>query len=137
MAVLTFSDSTGSYECLLFSEQLSKYGDMLQPGTSVILDVEAEVLADGIRLRLLRCRPLENIANSLPAEMTIFVSEEKCLDPASRLLETGGNGTVFIVVRSACASRESRIKLAGKYKLSPDLVCGLKSIAGINDVKLD
>jgi len=136
MAILTLSDPSGSYECLLFSETLNKFGEILQPGMSTILDVEAEALADGVRLRLLRARLLDDLATKTSQEMVIYANGEKCLEPAEKLLKTGGNGLVFFIVKSECATRESKIQLGGSYHLSADLAAGLKSIAGINDVEL-
>ena len=45
MAILTLSDPTGNFECLLFSEQIERFGSMLATGMSAILDVEAEAFA--------------------------------------------------------------------------------------------
>ncbi|MCF6327807.1 MAG: DNA polymerase III subunit alpha [Devosiaceae bacterium] len=136
MAILTLSDPSGSFECLLFSETLAKYGEILQPGNSAIINVEAEALSEGVRLRLLRARLLESIAQTVSREMVIFANDPKSLKPTAKLLEPGGNGVVFIVVKSTDATRESKIKLAGNYQLTPDLASGIKSISGINDVQL-
>ncbi len=43
---------------------------------------------------------------------------------------------MFLVAKSADGKDESQIQLAGKYTLNADLVGGIKSIAGVNDVEL-
>src|SRR5690606_32519321 len=40
MAIMTLSDTTGSYECIAFSEQLASYGEILKVGESVLVSVE-------------------------------------------------------------------------------------------------
>ncbi|HHB83705.1 MAG TPA: DNA polymerase III subunit alpha, partial [Devosia sp.] len=136
MAVLTLSDPTGNFECLMFSEQIAKYGDMLEAGMSAILTVEAEANSEGVRLRLIAANSLENIAQNAQRTMTIFVNEQKCLAPVAKLLSKGGNGSVYLVAKSESGAFESQIQLAGKYVLNADLVGGIKSIAGVNDVVL-
>src|SRR5690606_35536563 len=42
MAIITLSDATGSFEVIAFSEQITKFSDVLQAGKSVILGVEAD-----------------------------------------------------------------------------------------------
>lgn len=135
MAILTLSDPTGNFECMLFSEQISRFGDMLATGMSAILDVEAESQSDGVRLRMIGASSLENIAQNTERVITIFVKEEKCLSPISTLLKKGGNGTVHFVVKSSDGILESELSLHGKYQLDADLVGGIKSIAGVNDVE--
>ena len=42
MGVIQFSDTTGQYEAVLFSEGLAQFRDMLEPGRSVVITVSAE-----------------------------------------------------------------------------------------------
>ncbi|HHG90739.1 MAG TPA: DNA polymerase III subunit alpha [Devosia sp.] len=137
MAVMMFSDPSGSFECVMFSEQIAQFGELLQPGKSVILDVEADPQADGVRLRLLRARSIETQMRVLARNLRIYVNEKRCLDPVKKLLQPGGNGSVSVFVRSEDRSREFEICLPEKYLLNRDVAGGIKSIAGVNDVVLD
>ncbi len=136
MAILTLSDPSGSFECLMFSEQISQFGAVLETGMSAILDVEAEALPDGVRLRLLRAQSLENIAEQAVRKLIIYATHEKCIAPIAKLLAPGGRGSVHFIVRSPCGQRESEIALGGDYQLNADLAGGIKSMAGVNDVRL-
>ena len=40
MGIVTFSDSSGQFEAVLFSEMLQQYRDLLEPGKSLVLTVE-------------------------------------------------------------------------------------------------
>ncbi len=135
MAILSLSDPTGSFECVMFSEQISTYGDVLEEGMSAILKVEMEAGAEGVRLRLISARSLDKVALSIERELVIYARDEKCIRPVSRLLERGGNGTILFRVKSDCGRRESTLRLAGKFRVSSDLAGGIKSIPGVNDVR--
>ena len=38
MAIISLSDASGGYEVIAFSEQVSQFSEVLQPGKSVVLD---------------------------------------------------------------------------------------------------
>ncbi len=137
MAVMVFSDPSGSFECVMFSEQIAQFGELLQPGMSVILDVEADPQADGVRLRLLRARSIETQVQVLARELRIYVNARECLGPVKKLLQPGGNGSVSLFVRSEDRASEYEVCLPEKYLLNRDVAGGIKSIAGVNDVVLD
>ncbi len=137
MAIMVFSDPSGSFECVMFSEQIAQFGELLQPGLSVILDVEADPQPDSVRLRLLRARSIETEVHAVARELTVYVNNKECLAPVKKLLNAGGNGMVSLRVRSDDNSREYEIRLPQKYQLNRDVAGGIKSIAGVNDVVLD
>ncbi len=137
MAIMVFSDPSGSFECVMFSEQIAQFGELLETGMSVILDVEADNRADGVRLRLLRARSLDKAAQSAARQLTIYVNDKSCLAPIKTLLKTGGNGTISICVNSEDRTQEYEVKLAGTFQLDRDLAGGIKSIRGVNDVVLN
>jgi len=137
MAIMMLSDPTGSFECLAFSEQIESFGDLMQTGNSVILEVEADARAEGLRLRLIRVRSLKEVAEAAERRLEIHITDSKCLAPINTLLKPGGNGTVLVRVNTDGGAREYEIELKGRYRVNPDLVGGLKSIGGVNDVRLD
>src|SRR6476469_7244657 len=52
MGVVQLSDPSGSYDAVLFSEGLTEYRDLLEPGKSVVVLVSAEERPEGISLRI-------------------------------------------------------------------------------------
>ncbi len=136
MAIMMLSDPSGSFECLAFSEQIEEYGELLSAGNSVILEVEARHRPDGVSLSLLRVKSLKQAADAAERRLEIHVADQKCLAPISTLLKPGGNGTVLVCVNTDGGAREYEIELAGRFRVNPDLVGGLKSIGGVNDVRL-
>src|SRR5690606_15716096 len=63
MMILTLSDQSGTFECIAFSEQISEFGALAQPGASVVLQVAADERAEGISLRLISLEPIEGLAD--------------------------------------------------------------------------
>ena len=137
MMILSLSDQSGTFEVIAFSEQITQFGAILQPGNSVILEVGAQERAEGISLMLNGAKPIEGLAESIDRRLTIFTANEKALGPVSAQLKRGGNGTVsFVVIRDAGA-REYEIELPGKYSVSAEVAGGIKALDGIIDVRFN
>lgn len=137
MAIMGLSDPSGSFECIAFSEQIAQYGEHLEPGKSVVLEVEADQRPDGTSLRLLRAKPIDGAAESLGKHLTVFAADEKCLLPIKTQLKPGGEGAVsFVIIRDGGA-REYELSLRGNFRLTPELAGGIKSLSGVVDVRLD
>jgi len=137
MMILTLSDQSGTFECIAFSEQITQFGSILQPGNSVILEVGAQERAEGISLMLNGAKPIEGAAESIDRQLTIFAADVKALPSVGAQLKRGGNGTVsFVVIRDAGA-REYEIELSGKYLVSAEVAGGIKALDGITDVRFN
>ena len=136
MAIVTLSDPTGSFECLVFAEQLAQFGDHLEAGKSVILEVEADNRPDGIGLRLIGARALAEAAERIGRRLTVFVGEEQCLEPIRAQLRPGGEGTVSLVVIRDQGAREFEIELPGHYRVTTELAGAIRASAGVIDASL-
>jgi DNA polymerase III subunit alpha len=136
MAIMTLSDTTGSYECIMFSEQLAQYGDILKVGESVLISVEADERPDGIGLRLINAERLEKAAEKVGKRLTVFAGSEKCLPTIRTQLKPGGDGQVIFIVSRDRGAREYEIELPGGFRISPELAGGIKSLDGVVDVRL-
>ncbi len=135
MMILTLSDQSGTFECIAFSEQISEYGAILQPGNSVILQVGADERAEGISVRLMAAEPIEGQAEKIDRRLTIFMADAKALGPTSAQLKRGGNATVnFVVIRDG-GLREYEVELPGKYAVSAEVAGGIKALDGVTDVR--
>ena len=136
MAIISLSDASGAYEVIAFSEQVSQFSDVLQPGKSVVLSVEADERPDGISLRLINAELIEGLAEKVGRRLTVFAGDAKCLAPISTQLKPGGEGIVsFIVIRDAGA-KEYEIELKGGYRLTPEIAGSIKAMDGVVDVRL-
>jgi DNA polymerase-3 subunit alpha len=137
MAIISLSDASGGYEVIAFSEQISQFTNVLQPGKSVVLTVEADERPDGISLRLINAEPIDGLAEKIGRRLTVFAGSEKCLAPIASQLKPGGEGQVsFIVIRDAGA-KEYEIELKGGYRLSAEIAGSIKAMEGVVDVRLN
>ncbi|KQN74170.1 DNA polymerase III subunit alpha [Devosia sp. BK] len=137
MMILTLSDQSGTFECIAFSEQISQFGAILQPGNSVILEVGAQERAEGISLMLNGAKPIEGAAESIDRQLTIFAADAKALPSVGAQLKRGGNGTVSLVVIRDAGAKEYEIELPGKYAVSAEVAGGIKALEGITDVRFN
>ena len=136
MAIITLSDPTGSFECLVFSEQIAQFDEVLETGKSVILEVEADQRPDGVSLRLIGARELADAAERIGRRLTVFVGEENCLEPIRAQLKPGGEGTVSLVVIRDAGAREFEIELPGHYRVTSELAGAIRASAGVIDASV-
>src|SRR5690606_23245980 len=61
-AFVGFSDPTGQFETVIFSDTLSVARDLLEPGKPVIVSVEADLDGDEIKLRAQAIQPIDDNA---------------------------------------------------------------------------
>jgi len=136
MAILNFSDQSGGYECIAFSEQIAQYGAVLETGRSLILEVEADERPDGISLRLIKAEPIDGATERLGRQLTVFPASENALSAIKAQLKPGGEGAVTMIVSRDGGAREYEIKLPGGFKLTAEVAGGIKALAGVVDVRL-
>ncbi|CBI76360.1 DNA polymerase III alpha subunit [Bartonella clarridgeiae 73] len=136
MGVIQFSDTSGQYEAVIFSEGLSVYGDMLESGKSFIITVIAEDRSEGISLRIETIESLEEQALRHHKMMRLFIKTTDMLPQIKQNLDSKGNGEVALILIQEDGLREVEIALPKKYKVDSRVVNAMKALPGIVDVEL-
>ncbi|MEX3009312.1 DNA polymerase III subunit alpha [Hoeflea sp. TYP-13] len=136
MGIIVFSDSSGQYEAVLFSEGLAQYRDLLEPGKSLVVTVDAEERPEGISLRIQTVQSLEERAVQTQKALRIFVRDSTSLQQIAGHLNTKGDGQVSFVVIKEDGRREIEVELPQRYRISPQIASALKTAKGIVDVEL-
>ncbi|BBE71451.1 DNA polymerase III subunit alpha [Oharaeibacter diazotrophicus] len=136
MGILTVSDPTGQYEAVIFSEGLSHYRDLLEPGQSVILLVSAEDKPEGISVRIDSVEPLDQAAGRLQHALRIFLRGPEPVESIHRHLAGGGEGDVSLIVLAEGGRGEVEVRLPGRYKVSPQIAGALRAVPGVVQVEL-
>jgi DNA polymerase-3 subunit alpha len=136
MGILRISDPTGQYEAVIFSEGLNHYRDLLEPGQSVILLVNAEDKPEGVSVRIDSVEPLDAAAARLQHALRIFLRSPDPLESIARHLDASGDGDVSLIVLGDGVRGEVELKLPGRYRVSPQLAGALRSVPGIVEVEL-
>ncbi|MBB3929225.1 DNA polymerase-3 subunit alpha [Kaistia hirudinis] len=135
MGIVQFSDPTGQFEAILFSEALNEFRDLLEPGQSVMVQVAAEDRPEGISLRIASVKPLDQVDAGLK-QLRVFLRGEEPLRSIERQLSRGGDGDVSLVLLLEEGRREVEVQLPGRYQLSPQIASALRTVGGIVQVEL-
>ena len=137
MMVVTLSDPSGSYEVIGFSEDVQKFGPMLQSGANVIVGVEGEERDDGVSLRIQTLQLLDEAAQKVGKFLEIEVDDIKGLEPIRKQLKPGGNGRIKFVVAREQGRRLYEIDIGNNWQVNPALAGAIKSFDGVVDVRLN
>ncbi|MFB0693172.1 DNA polymerase III subunit alpha [Agrobacterium pusense] len=136
MGIVTFSDASGQYEAVLFSEGLGQYRDLLEVGKSLVITVQAEERPEGIGLRIQTAQSLEEKSVQMQKALRVYVRDSGPLKTVARHLNTRGDGSVYFIVIKDEGSREIEVELTEKYRISPEIAAALRSAHGVVDVEL-
>ncbi|MGX5805835.1 DNA polymerase III subunit alpha [Bradyrhizobium sp. Arg314] len=134
MGVVQFSDTTGQYEAVLFSEGLVQFRDMLEPGNSVVIMVSAEDRPEGINLRINAVQSLDDEASRIQKALRIFVRDDRPSPTIQSQLKQRGDSQVSIIVLKG-AEGEVEIDL-GRYRISPQIASAMRAVQGVVEVEL-
>jgi len=132
-AFIGLSDSSGQFEAICFSDTLMACRDMLEPGTSVIARIEADVDGEEIKLRLQGVELLDKAAAAAVQGIQIFIRDEKPVEAIAKRLQSGGRAPVRLTLMGE-AGREIDIALGAKFVVTPQVRGALKAVPGVVEV---
>jgi DNA polymerase-3 subunit alpha len=136
MSHIGFSDPTGMFEAVAFSEVLAQSGDYLQPGQSVVLTAASRWEGDDLKLQLHMAKPLAAAASEASAGLRIAVAEAAAFRPlAERLAPHKGRGVVTLTLEVDDGAREVELELPGRFAVTPGLRRALKDVRGVLEVE--
>ncbi|MFT3986537.1 DNA polymerase III subunit alpha [Aestuariivirga sp.] len=133
-AFVGFSDPTGQFEAICFSDTLAASRDLLEPGKAVLARVEADVEGEEVKLRLQGVEILDKATATMVSGITIFVRDAKPLDSIAQRLTNGGRSPVRLVFMMD-KNREVELALGNKFTVTPQIKGAIKAIHGVVDVQ--
>ncbi len=136
MGIVAFSDSTGQYEAVLFSEALNQYRDLLEAGKSLVITVQAEERPEGIGMRIQTLQSLEERSLQMQKALRVYVRDSGPLRSIAAHLNTRGDGLVSFVVIKENGQREIEVELNEKYRITQEIAAALRTAPGVIDVEL-
>jgi len=136
MGIVTFSDSSGQFEAVMFSEALAQYRDVLETGKSFVIGVEAEERPEGISLRINSLQSLEEKSVQMQKAMRVFLRDSGPLRSVTTHLGTRGEGLVSFILIKEDGRKEIEVELPEKYRISPEIAAALRASPGVVDVEL-
>jgi DNA polymerase-3 subunit alpha len=133
-AFVGFSEPTGQFETIVFSDLLASARDLLEPGNAVVVRVEADVDGEEVRLRLHGVEILDRASAAVQAGLVIFIKEEAPVDSIAQRLKNDGRAPVKLIVQTP-TGREVDIALGNRFTVTPQLKGAIKAIPGVIDVQ--
>jgi DNA polymerase-3 subunit alpha len=141
MGIIGLSDPSGHYEAVMFSEGLTQFRDLLDPGAAVLLTLSAELQGDDVRARIQMVEPLDQAAAKFAKGLRIFLREQAPIESVAKRLEGPGaarsaqdNGEVALVLMLN-EGTEVEVKLPGRFKVSPQIAGAIKAVPGVIEVQ--
>ncbi|MEN3930774.1 DNA polymerase III subunit alpha [Microvirga sp. W0021] len=136
MGIVNFSDQSGHFEAVMFSEELVLYRELLEPGAIVTLNLKGTAEGDEVRARIREASSLDDAVARYQKGMRIFVRDEVPLESIKQRLQVRGRGDVMLVVILDNGAHEVEIKLPGKYQATPQVAGALRAVPGIVQVEI-
>ncbi len=134
-AFVQFSDQSGVFEVVLFTELLNRSRELLDGGEPLLITVEARSDNGDLRLSAQDLAPLEAAVEQAAAELKVYLRDPAPVGNIKAVLEReggrrDGKGRVAFVLGLA-DGQEVEMELPGGYRLSSQLRRAIKSIPGV------
>ncbi len=139
-AFAMFSDTTGQFEAVIFSDTLAQCRGLLETGTAVLLTVEAERDGDTVKLRVQSLDALDKAAAGTQRGLRIVLDRRMVEADTADLgglmarLKPGGKGEVRVVLPLAETDREMEFAIPGRFDISPAEAGALSVVPGVVEV---
>jgi DNA polymerase-3 subunit alpha len=139
-AFAMFSEPTGQFEAVIFSETLAQSRHLLEPGTAVLVTVEGERDGETLKLRAQTIEGLNTAAEGVQKGLKVVLDGRRLaasrapLDELKALLKPGGKGVVSLSMALEDAGRELEIALPGRFEISPVEKGRLVTVPGVLEV---
>ena len=134
-AFLQFSDSSGLFEVTCFSETLAAGRDILDAGGPLLIEVDARLEDDQLRMTCQRIASLDQEAARAAAGIRVFLEDPAAIPPLRGLLDGVGRGRNRVSIVARIEHREVEIGLDSTITITPAFMSSLRSIAGIAEVE--
>jgi DNA polymerase-3 subunit alpha len=137
-AFAMFSDTTGQFEAVIFSDTLTASRKLLVPGTPVVVSIEAEFDGETIKMRVQGIESLDSAAGSIRCPLRITLDghalsngkAEALLQELRECLKPGRD-EIRLIVDVPAKARQYDVVLPGRYDTSPPSRGVLSTIDGV------
>jgi len=136
MGIINFSDQSGQFEAIIFSEGLSHYRELLEPGRPLVLILQASLEGEEVRARIQSVEPLDAAVARHQKGLRIFLRDERPVASIAQRLRERGESEVSLILMLEESGREVEVKLKGRYLASPQVASALRAISGVVDVQM-
>ncbi len=138
-AFAMFSDSTGQFESVIFSDTLAATRHLLEPGTPVVVSVEGERDGETLKLRTQGIQSLDEAAATVQRGLKVvldkrLVQSKNAVAELKALLKPGGKGSIVISMAIDEKGREVELAIPGRFDISPAQQGAISTVPGVIEV---
>ena len=142
-AFVQLSDPTGLYEVTVFSDTLEAARDVIEPGTNVVLTVEANMEADQLKLLARSIVPIDTIAAGAGGlALKIHIDEISAVASVQSVLQrmadgkgARGKGQITFCIADRDTGQEVDVTPEQDFPLTPQIKSAFKSLPGVVHVE--
>ncbi|PUB18495.1 DNA polymerase III subunit alpha [Yoonia sediminilitoris] len=142
-AFVQLSDPTGQYEVTMFSDTLEASRDFLETGAQVVLQCEATMESDQLKLLGRSVSPIDNaVADAGGAGLRVFIDGPDAIGSVASILENAkrdgvraGNGPVYFCLMGDGLPGEVELDLGDDFPVNPQIKGALRSLGGVIEVE--
>lgn len=130
-----FSDPTGQFEAVIFSDTLAAAGSVLEPGAAVLLQVECELEGENVKTRVQSAQSLDQALGRARAGVRIVAESSSAVADISKRFGRDGTSTLKLCLRLDEAGREIEFTLGTNFEVTPRQMGEIKARPGVVNVE--
>ncbi|TYB90809.1 DNA polymerase III subunit alpha [Oceaniovalibus sp. ACAM 378] len=142
-AFVQLSDPTGLYEVTLFSDTLEKCREFLEPGSNVVITVEATAEAEQMKLLCRSVALIDNaVADAGSAGLRVFLDDAAALPTVAGIFAEAlkdprlrTRGPVTLCLMHPDLPGEVEVELGQDFPVTPQIKGAIKSLGGVMTVE--
>ncbi|RYG92884.1 DNA polymerase III subunit alpha [Loktanella sp. IMCC34160] len=142
-AFVQMSDPTGSFEVTLFSDTLEACRDFLETGSQVVIQAEATMESDQLKLLGRSASPIDvAVADAGATGLKIYLEEAQAVPVVQSVLDRaltdgvrGGKGPIYFCLMDPSLPGEVELDLGQSYPVTPQIKGALRSLEGVLEVE--
>jgi len=130
-AFVEFSDATGRFEAMVWSDMLATSRDLLEAGQTVVVTADAEREGDDLRLKLQTVVHIDEVVRTASGGLRIVVDRPEVAEMLPGRLPGPGKGQLTLVVVNDGDRREVEIAVPGRFAATPRAITALRAVPGV------
>ena len=135
-AFAMFSDASGQFEAVIFSETLAKSRPLLESGKAVLLNVEGERDGEALKLRVQDVSDLDEVVKQMPRSVRIVLDGDALTTNPGSLAQLKsvlqpGKAELRIELKVAGYQQPVPISPKGRYDLSARTIGRMTTVPGV------
>ena len=142
-AFVQLSDPTGQYEVTVFSDTLEVAREYLNAGSQVVLQCEATLEADQLKLLGRSVSPIDTVvADAGGAGLRVFLDGPEAIGSVATILENAkhdrgraGKGPIYFCLMGDDLPGEVVLDLGDDFPVDPQIKGALRSLGGVIEVE--